>query len=108
MCRHGCPRCKWADSWQLWLQRWWQRLTPQYRSQLRVASSCVLNFRFLAKRRAQLNGRNTRVAKLRAAVHALNHHFDFIDWLGVISHANQIWVLECLVGNGLSECLLVV
>ena len=74
----------------------------------RCRSSRSVNFRFFAKRCAQFNERNARVAKLRAAVHALNHHLDFVNRFCVIPHADQIWSLEYLVGNGFSERLLVI
>ena len=44
----------------------------------------------------------------RAAVHALNHHFDFVNRFCVIPHTNQIWFLECLIGNGFSKRLFVI
>ena len=73
---------------------WSQRVAPQYKSQPRVASSRSVNFRFFAKRCAQLNERNARVTKLRAAMHAFNHHFDFVNRFRVIPHADQIWSFE--------------
>src|SRR5262249_83245 len=108
MCRRGCLRCKSADCPRLSLENWSQRVGPQSRSQPRVASSRSVNFRFFAKRSAQFNERNARVSELRATMYAFDHQFDFVDRFCVISHSDEIRIVERVIGNGFSERSLVI
>src|SRR5882724_2352252 len=103
-----CPQCKWAKRLPPRLTRWRRRAAPLHRGQRLACSSRPVNFRFFGKRSAQLNERNACVAKLRAAMHTLDHQLDFVHRFRVIPNANQIRFLEHLVGNGFSERLLVI
>src|SRR6476660_10630674 len=67
-----------------------------------------VNFRFFAKRRAQINERNARVAKLRAAMHTFDDQFNFVDRLGVVPHADEVRTFESLIGNALRKRMLIV
>ena len=76
--------------------------------ELLALSSRFVNFRFFGKRRSQLNERNARITELRAAMHTLDHQFDFVNRLRVIAYANQVRPLEELIGNVLRKCVFVI
>src|SRR5262249_8016919 len=107
-CPRDCPRCRLADCSLLSLGGWLRREVPQSKMRPRAASSRPVNLWLVRERSTQFDERNASVAKLSAAMHTLNHHFDFGNRFWVIPHANQIWVLKGLVGDCFSECLLVV
>src|SRR5436309_11743772 len=103
-----CPRCKRAKNSALQLRDWQSRAVPPRKAWLLARSSRSVNFRFFGKRSAQLNERNTCIAKLRAAMHTFDDQFDFVDRLRTIAHADQIRVLEGLIRNRFSERPLVI
>ena len=90
------------------LRTWRQPGASQNKSRLLARSSRPVNFRLFAKRCAQLNERNARVAKLRAAMHTFDDQFDFVDRLRVVPHADEVRSLESLIGNALRERMLIV
>ena len=75
---------------------------------IETSSSRSVNFRFFAKRCAQFNKRNARVAKLRAAIYAFDHELNLVDRLGVVPHTDEVRPFEVLIGNALRKRVLVI
>src|SRR5438477_1873092 len=88
------------------LLRWRRSAVPPCKASPLGGSSGSLNFRFLRERRSQLNERDARVAKLRAAIHAFDYQLNFVDRLGVVSDADEVRTFEVLIGNALRKRVL--
>src|SRR5213592_3742330 len=107
-CLRDCPRCKSTKYSLPRVGDWRQPTAPPCTARVLAPSSRSVNFRFFAKRCAQLNERNARITELRAAMHTFDLEFNFGDRLGVIAHPNQVRIFEALIGNALRKRVLIV